>query len=65
VIDNARAKLEEMESRSGIAPAPAAAQGDLFATLQPIAEMLRAIDPDSLSPRQALELLYRLRGQID
>ena len=27
--------------------------------------MLRALDPDRLSPREALDLLYRLRALID
>jgi len=27
--------------------------------------MLRALDPDRLSPREALDLLYRLREALD
>ncbi|MBI2993316.1 MAG: DNA mismatch repair protein MutS [Gammaproteobacteria bacterium] len=64
VIEQACAKLEEMESMPKACPPDAVAQGDLFASLQPIAEMLRQLDPDSLSPRQALELLYRLRREL-
>jgi len=60
--DEDLAKLEqEATSRSP--------QGDLFssnakqteAREHPALETLRDIDPDSLSPKEALELVYRLR----
>ncbi len=38
-------------------------QADLFATPSGTLEELRTLDPDSLSPRQAQELLYRLVEQ--
>jgi DNA mismatch repair protein MutS len=31
----------------------------------PLADRLRAIDPDSLTPRRALEILYELRDSIE
>ncbi len=31
----------------------------------PVLERLRALDPDRLTPRQALELLYELRASLD
>jgi DNA mismatch repair protein MutS len=66
VIRAARRKLAELESASS-------PQGDLFfgaptpvATDAPAAspaeEALAALDPDALSPREALEALYRLKG---
>ncbi|MDB5904739.1 MAG: hypothetical protein JWM26_3617, partial [Betaproteobacteria bacterium] len=30
-----------------------------------IADLVRAIDPDSMTPREALEALYRLRQKLD
>jgi len=38
------------------------AQFDLFAPPSPALDALRAADPDSLTPRQALDLLYRLHA---
>ena len=61
------AKLEE--EAAGRNP-----QGDLFSTgakkeaepeTHPALEMLRQSDPDSLTPKDALELLYRLRKIAD
>jgi DNA mismatch repair protein MutS len=49
---------------------PASPQSDLFAAaaadprLAKLADALRAIDPDSLTPREALEALYRLRQEL-
>ena len=48
-------------------------QGDLFAanpktqeqTAHPVIEAIRETDPDALSPRQALELVYRLKKLSD
>ncbi|HEY9110751.1 MAG TPA: DNA mismatch repair protein MutS [Rhodanobacteraceae bacterium] len=52
------------------AKVPASPQSDLFAAaaadprLAKLADALRAIDPDSLTPREALEALYRLRQEL-
>jgi DNA mismatch repair protein MutS len=68
VIRSARRKLAELESA-------ATPQGDLFAAAalvepavehtapHPVVERLRALDPDTLSPREALDLLYELKRQ--
>tara|TARA_R100000988_G_scaffold97872_1_gene65601 strand:- start:2249 stop:4906 length:2658 start_codon:yes stop_codon:yes gene_type:complete len=41
------------------------AQNDLFAPQHhPALELLSAADPDALTPRQALELIYRLKKQL-
>ncbi|AGG89717.1 MULTISPECIES: DNA mismatch repair protein MutS [Rhodanobacter] len=69
VIADAKRTLAELERGMHLhasTPAPAAEsspQLGLFAPAQPSAaeRMLEAIDPDALSPREALELLYRLK----
>ena len=68
VLRAARDKLRELEqgreySTSG---SPAPAQAELFAaaTPHPVLEQLEGLDIDSLSPRQALELLYALRARL-
>jgi DNA mismatch repair protein MutS len=69
VIDEARRILESLEASRDARPArgpdalPAPPQLSLFAppAPSPVAEALRGIDPDALSPRDALDALYRLR----
>ncbi len=65
VIRAARQHLAELEREPRPAPAAAQAQLPLFAPPpKPSAalELLDALDPDALSPREALELLYRLKA---
>ena len=72
VIADARATLEGLEAsgpedrhltKSSRADSP---QLGLFAppAPSPVEEAMRALDPDSLSPREALEALYRLRKML-
>jgi DNA mismatch repair protein MutS len=71
VIRAARRRLSELEER-GLAANP---QRDLFAApalpaseepaQPPALELLRAADPDTLTPRDALDLVYRLRQKLD
>ncbi|SFR76573.1 DNA mismatch repair protein MutS [Marinobacter daqiaonensis] len=76
VIRQARSQLRRLEGEnepggtsSGRPATPETAQttvalqGDMFASLEPsqVERALSGIDPDDLSPRQALEQLYRLR----
>jgi DNA mismatch repair protein MutS len=73
VIRAARKRLAELEEH-GLAAGP---QRDLFAAgakessaAQPLEEhaivkQLRELDPDVLTPKEALELLYQLRRQLD
>ena len=70
VIRAARKRLTELEEL-GRAAAP---QRDLFApnapqpeepAQHPALELLRTTDPDTLAPRDALDLLYRLRQKLD
>jgi DNA mismatch repair protein MutS len=62
--------LTELEDQ-GLSAGP---QRDLFASGAPapeepqphaIVDLVRAIDPDSMTPREALEALYRLRQKLD
>jgi DNA mismatch repair protein MutS len=65
VIDRARKRLRELETPDRGEALP---QLDLFANPavvepepSPALEALRELDPDAMSPRQALEALYRLK----
>ncbi len=65
VIDNARRQLSMLEAQRDDAPpvsSPSSGQLGLFAppAPSPAVEALRALDPDALSPREALDALYRL-----
>ena len=69
VLDMAREKLRELESAPAqtIASVEPPAQNDLFAASMqphPAIETLAAADPDSLTPREALDLVYKLRGLL-
>ena len=63
VIAKARARLDELE-----AAAVNASQGDLFVQppptegVDPIRKRLEELDPDSLTPRQALDLVFELKA---
>ena len=59
VINQANQQLEIMEKNS-VGLAPDTVQQDLFQQPDECRELLREVDPDSLTPKQALELLYRL-----
>lgn len=65
VVQKARAKLASLEQHPQTArPEPAARQQlDLFAANEPhpVIEALREIRPDDITPRQALDLLIRLK----
>ena len=78
VIARAREKLATLEQQeidqssrlpvddaSERRPAPPPRQADLFAsTPHPLVEQLGNLEPDDLSPRQALELLYRWKKAL-
>ena len=74
VLDDARRRLADLEEQhQDRAPT---AQGDLFqffrrrpddgarSTDHPVVEELRKIDPDALTPREALAALYSLKDQV-
>ncbi|EPP0956270.1 DNA mismatch repair protein MutS [Cronobacter dublinensis] len=69
VIKRARQKLRELESLSGNAAATQVdgTQMSLLSAAEetsPAVEALENLDPDSLSPRQALEWIYRLKSLV-
>ena len=68
VLSAAKHKLAELEAGSpASAGAPPPAQPDLFSSPapHPLLAELEQLDIDDLSPRQALETLYRLRSRLD
>ncbi len=66
VVARARQFLEEIESAAPPAPASAPSpQMPLFESHRSIIDALAAIDPDTLTPRDALELFYRLHQMLD
>ena len=71
VLEAARAKLAELErgekpAATGAARAPSPAQVDLFSSpaLSPAVKALEALDVDGLTPREALQKLYELKGLL-
>ena len=66
VIQQARKRLQKLENQSRHTPLHDV-QPDMFAEPpeSEIESRLKAIDPDSLTPRQALELLYELRSGLE
>ena len=65
IIDSARRRLQEIEQAPPAAAAAPPPQTDLFDRRQGLIDALREAEPDQLSPRQALDLLYRLRTLLD
>ncbi|MBK5143501.1 DNA mismatch repair protein MutS [Budviciaceae bacterium BWR-B9] len=68
VIKRARQKLKELESLS-INAANSTAEGSQMALItveetSPAVEALENLDPDTLSPKQALEWIYRLKDLV-
>lgn len=69
VIQRARHKLSELEqhnhsSTAGVTATVAQPQLELLPAEHPVLEQLRALNPDDLSARQALELLYQFKQQL-
>ena len=69
VVREARARLAELEQQGGTKSPPLTAavldspqQIGLFAPPSAAMEALAGIDPDELTPKQALEALYRLKS---
>jgi len=73
VIERARARLRELEEDARRHSEREADQLSLFpleppapvAAAHPALEALRGLDPDGLTPREALATLYRLKGLAD
>jgi DNA mismatch repair protein MutS len=64
VLQRARELLQRLEERAP-GTLQSAPQMPLFSNVHPVVEALEMIDPDALSPRDALETLYRLRSLLD
>ena len=70
VVQQARGRLAELEQQGRDSPAPSLApaaldqpmQFGLFAPSSAALDALAAINPDDLTPKQALEALYRLKA---
>lgn len=69
VITNAKNKLTQLEQQRATTKKPAASlaitnQMSLIPESSEVEQLLAAIDPDELTPRQALEALYRLKKHL-
>jgi DNA mismatch repair protein MutS len=66
IIDRARFRLRELENAAQRHTEQQIEQMSLFTTApeEPALDALRELDPDELSPRQALDTLYRLKGLL-
>ena len=69
VLIHARQKLGELENQQMVERPPAiGGQKDLFSTPtvnSPVLDVLSDIDPDQLSPKEALDALYTLKTLLD
>lgn len=67
VIAMARRHLQALEQDRAATVSPSAPQMALFepAPPNPVMEELKALDPDSLSPREALDMLYYFKRSLD
>jgi DNA mismatch repair protein MutS len=70
VIQRAKEKLQTLEQQAYHQAAPhlsAPLQQDLFAAMEkehPVLSQLREINPDKLSPKEALDLIYLLKEEV-
>ena len=71
VIARAKEKLQELEQvayQRGAAQSVVSSQQDLFASAEqdhPVIKRLRELQPDQLTPKEALEWLYQLRAEAE
>jgi DNA mismatch repair protein MutS len=65
VIAQAKEKLIELENSAGVSQHTPQMPLLLEEKVHPVVTKLSAIEPDTLTPRQALELVYKLKGEID
>lgn len=64
VIQIATDRLDSLEARQSDVQPVSVLQADMFHLRQHVLATLESIDPDNLSPRQALELIYKLRRML-
>jgi DNA mismatch repair protein MutS len=70
VIKRAKQKLALLESHQSISEMPLAQdtnlqQVDLFSNSNPVLDELERIEPDNLTAKQALDIVYRLKQLAD
>jgi len=65
VIRRARALLESLEVGNRIPSNPTTPQLPLFSKDHPLIGAVKMLDPDSITPKEAHEILYRLRQLLD
>jgi len=65
VIAQARQRLQELASNAADLGSSTAQQCDLFTHHDRLAQALLEIDPENLTPLQALELLFKLRAMAE
>ncbi|HQA07201.1 MAG TPA: DNA mismatch repair protein MutS [Syntrophomonadaceae bacterium] len=65
VIDRAQEILRDLETKSVKKPVEVVEQPSLFMVEDPIIQQLRRINPDELTPREALALIYKWKDGID
>lgn len=66
VIQQAKQKLQELENHAHQTQSFTFMQNDLFAAIpeeHPAIKLLNAIDPDKLTPREALDFIFKLKEQ--
>jgi len=70
VILRAKQKLQALENEAyqqAVQHSPRAMQQDLFASMQPVHPVilqLQEINPDQLTPKEALDLVYQLKAEV-
>lgn len=65
VIDHAKRRLQEISQPESILAPPNVGQSDLFEQTHPLVKEIQDLNPDELSPKQALDLIYKLRALLD
>lgn len=63
IVNRARECLQQ-DNYPQLQSRPAQSQKDLFPEKHPVLELLDSADPDDMSPRQALELLYSMKKNL-
>ena len=64
VVRRARQLVDTLETRDRANPARAVAQLPLFQEDHPIVAAMKMLDPDDLTPKQALQTLYQLKSLL-
>jgi DNA mismatch repair protein MutS len=67
ILAAAKDKLAELESGRSAGPAPAQAELFVAATSppSPALQALKAVDPDNLTAREALDWIYQLKQKLE